>query len=213
MMLFCLSDEHVRYLCFLPCPCHLSVWYLLFYLQLSIGRRFGGRREYWLFCENFRELLKLYLITRAAAANLKCRKKTLANTQHFSGGSFLLLKPVNIHSAKWIVILLCTLHTAQSLAAQKRDTLHWVEIIHCTAVRGTYKTKALQSQKSETWWVAENIGEQRLIFRKKAKRSSKYEPRMEGGWMCSANKIIRDGDEDSWLRYLRENFSESLLKI
>ena len=31
--------------------------------------------------------------------------------------------------------------------------------------------------------------------------------------MCSANKIIRDGDEDSWLRYLRENFSESLLKI
>ena len=48
-------------------PCLWSVWYLLFYLQLSIGGRFGGRREYWLFCENFRELLKLYLITRVLA--------------------------------------------------------------------------------------------------------------------------------------------------
>ena len=42
----------------------------------------GGWREYWLFCENFRELLKLYLITRAAAANLKCRKKTPPKTPH-----------------------------------------------------------------------------------------------------------------------------------
>ena len=65
--------ERLWYLCFssfecaidfsLQHPCLLSVWYLLFYLQLSIGGRFGGRREYWLFCENFRELLKLYLIT------------------------------------------------------------------------------------------------------------------------------------------------------
>ena len=75
-------------------PCLLSVWYLLFYLQLSIGGRFGGRREYWLFCENFRELLKLYLITRRPSSRkLKVSQKdTTANTPHCSGSGTNVLQ-------------------------------------------------------------------------------------------------------------------------
>ena len=63
-------------------------------LSATVHWRFGGGREYWLFCENFWELLKLYLITRRPSSRkLKVSQKdTTANTPHCSGSGTNVLQ-------------------------------------------------------------------------------------------------------------------------